>query len=157
MVLTLQNGIQGTYPGSNEDLILSSAVGGTTPTTGPANDIKTAAGGSLLEFNVSSPGGLFNLQGYYLVADLFSTGSPLAQPQLPYIRVNIPTHFLLIDGSPRPLLGQPVINPNGGTSAYFFAPTGLAGTSVMVQAVVISPSAANSVYAASDAHEIRLQ
>ena len=157
VVLTLQNGIQGTYPGSNEDLILSSGVGGATPTTGPANDIKTAAGGTLLEFNVASPGGLFNMQGYYLVADLYATGSTRPQPQLPNIRVNIPTHFLLVDGSPRPLLGQPVINPNGGTSAYFFAPTGLAGTSVMVQGVVISLSAANSVYASTDAHEIRFQ
>ena len=156
-LLTLQNGIQGTYPGSSEDIVLSSAVGGGTPTTGPGNDIKTAPGGSLLEFNVSSPGGLFNLQGYDLIGDLFSTGSPLTIPQLPFIWADVPTHFLLVDGSPRPIVGQPLIYPNGGSSSWFRTPAGLAGTSLMVQAICISLNATNQVYAATDAHEIRFQ
>lgn len=157
VTFTLQNGVLGTYPGSGEDLVLSTAVGGGALSSGPANDVKTATGGSLLEVNVSSPGGLFNLQGYYVVGYLFPTGSPLQQQQLPNIWVNIPTHFMLVDGSPRPLIGQPLINPNGGTSSYFTTPGGLAGTSAMLQAICISPNAANTVYAASDAHEIRFQ
>jgi hypothetical protein len=157
VTFSLQNGVLGTYPGSNEDLVFASAIGGAALSSGPGNDVKNAPGGSLIELNVSSPGGLFNLQGYYIVGYLFPTGSPLQQQQLPNIWVNIPTHFLLVDGSPRPLIGQPLIHPNGGTSCYFITPSGLAGTSVMVQGVCISPNAANTVYAATDAHELRLQ
>ncbi len=36
----------------------------------------------------------------------------------------------------------------------FLAPAGFGGQSLMIQAAVISPAAANGIFAATDAHEI---
>ncbi|MGE3173476.1 MAG: hypothetical protein AB7O97_12700 [Planctomycetota bacterium] len=150
---TLQAG-GGTYPGSGEDLVLATGIGGAVAT--PGADVKVASGGSMLEFNVSSPGGTYSLSGFYLLGDLFPTGAPPVPP-LPSIWLGIGTYFTLVDGSPRLFVGQPLIGPNGGTSTFVVAPNGFAGTSLMIQGIVISPSAQNGIYAATNAHEIRLQ
>lgn len=145
------------YPGTGEDLALSTGVGGNPASTGPQNDIKTAVGGSLLELNVSSPGGTFHNIGYWLVGELFATGSPVVpSPAFPELWFGFPTHFILVSGIPTPI-GTPIIRPNGGSSTFFNTPQGLTGVSVMVQALVINSVVANSVYAASDAHEIQFQ
>lgn len=146
----------GTYPGTAEDLVLSTGIGGQTATGGAANDIKTATAGDLLEFNVSSPGGAFNLMPYFLLGDLRPTGAPFV-PAIPGIWLNLSSYFTLVDGAPRPIAGSPLIGANGGTSIYYLTPPGLVGGSCFVQGLVIAPSVQNQIFAATTAHEIRFQ
>ncbi|MEC7582899.1 MAG: hypothetical protein VYE77_01160 [Planctomycetota bacterium] len=148
----------GTYPGSGEDLLLATGIGGVAPTSGATNDIKTATTGDLLELNVSSPGGAYSLSAYYLVGQLFTTGAPPTPlASFPDLWFGFTTFFLLVDGSSVPIIGAPLIGPNGGTSSFFITPPGLAGSSVMIQGLVINSSTTNGLYAATDGHEIRFQ
>jgi len=145
------------YPGTGEDLVLGSAVGGVFTTSGPGNDVKQAAGGSMLEFNVSSPGAAFDLSAYYLVAQLFSAGfPPVPQPAFPELWFDFSAFFVLVNGSPT-VLGPPVIAPGAGSSTFYSAPMNFAGLSVIIQGLVINNSAANGLYAATNAHEIQFQ
>jgi len=52
--------------------------------------------------------------------------------------------------------GPSVVIP-GGNQMTFVVPSGLAGFNILLQALTLSPAAANGVYAASDGHEIRFQ
>lgn len=145
------------YPGTREDLILASAVGTGTPTWGPGNDIKTAASGNTLHFNVSSPGNAFILKPYVLVAALFPTATPPSvQPGYPGIWFPFNGFFALVNGLIPTPIGSPVIGPNGGSSTFLVVPQGMPpGLSVMLQGLVIDPSTANTIYAATDGHELR--
>ena len=144
-----------TYPGTNEDIRLGTGLNFASPTFGVGQDIKTAQAGQLIEFKVTSPNNTSTLQWYYLLGSIFATGTP-PTPQLPFldIWVDLGTYFIMA-GNLTPL-GAPLIGPNG-TSNYFAAPAGLPGVSLMAQAISISPLAANGIFAASDAHEIRFQ
>ena len=67
-----------------------------------------------------------------------------------------PAFVLLIDGtSPLSFFGPPVVFPAGNTY-QFLIPTGLAGVSALIQAVVFTPIASNGAFASTDAHEIQL-
>lgn len=144
-----------TYPGTNEDVRLATGINFAAPTYGVGQDTKTAQPGEILEFKVSSPNGAYTLKWYYLLGSIFATGAP-PSPQLPFlgIWVDVGTYFIMA-GALTPL-GPPLIGPNG-SSSFFTAPVGLPGVSVMTQAICIGPTAANGIYAASDAHEIRFQ
>ncbi len=144
-----------TYPGTNEDLRLSTGVNGALATFGVGQDIKTAQAGQLLEFKVSSPNNTYTFKWYYLLGSIFATGTPPV-PQLPFldIWVDLSTYFVM-SGSLTPL-GAPLIGPNG-TSTFFVAPAGLPGVSVMVQGLCITSIAANGIFAVSDAHEVQFQ
>ena len=144
-----------TYPGTNEDVRLSTGVNGALPTAGLGRDVKTAQPGQLLEFKVTSPNNTYTLKWYYLLGSIFATGAPPV-PQLPFldIWVDINTYFIM-SGALTPM-GAPLIGPSG-TSTFFVTPLGLTGVSVMTQAICISPIAGNGIFAASDAHEIQFQ
>ena len=151
------NNAPAAYPGTDEDLILSTGIGGSPLSSGPTNDVKTAQGGDLIEVNVASPGGTFDLMGYWLVGEIFSTGTPpVPSPVFPELWFGPSTYFLLVVGLPTPI-GPPVIRPNGGSSTYLMAPQGLPGVSAMLQGMVVANTVANGVYAATDAHEIQFQ
>ena len=154
-------GSQPTYPGTGEDLVLSSAIGGNTLSFGAGNDVKTVpAGGGLIELNVSSPGNLFNAKPYSMLAQLFGTGAPPVPPAaLPELWFNVTAPIIiLVNGSAVTPIGPAVIGPNGGTSSFYNVPGGFAGSSLMVQAIVLDPAlAGNGFYVASDAHELQFQ
>ncbi|MEC7582894.1 MAG: hypothetical protein VYE77_01135 [Planctomycetota bacterium] len=145
------------YPGSGEDVQLSSSVDGSFPTAGPGNDIKSATGGSTLWFNVSSPQGGFDQQAYYLVGQLFTTNvPPVPLPAFPDLWFDFNSFFVLVNGAGGPL-GPPVVGPNGGSSSFFTAPSNFGNLSLMVQGLVINSATNNGLYAATDAHEIQFQ
>ncbi|MGE3173478.1 MAG: hypothetical protein AB7O97_12710 [Planctomycetota bacterium] len=141
------------YPGSAEDVRLSTAVGGGAPTSGPGSDVKQASPGDLLEFNVSSPNGTYTAQNYFLLGSVFGTGAPPLQ-QLPSLWIDPFSYITLAGGLTT--IGPVSIGPNG-SSSFFVTPPGLTGLSLMVQGLTISPSANNGVYAATDGHEIAFQ
>ncbi|MBK8097548.1 MAG: hypothetical protein IPK26_10590 [Planctomycetes bacterium] len=144
------------YPGTGESVVLSSAVGGGLLSAGAGNDIKLATGNQLLQLNVSSPAGTFDLKPYALVGSLFATGTPPGpQAGFPGIQVNMSSFFVIVNGLVPTPAGQPVIGPNGGSSTYLVMPTFPPGISVMLQGLVVDPIVANGIYAASDAHELR--
>jgi hypothetical protein len=143
------------YPGTNEDVRLATGINGAIATYGTGQDIKTAQAGQLMEFKVSSPNNTYTLKWYYLLGTVTASGA-VPPPQLPFLNiwVDLNTYFIMA-GALTPL-GPPLIGPNG-SSNYFIAPAGLPGVSVVAQAICIGPTAANGIYAASDAHEIRFQ
>ena len=53
-------------------------------------------------------------------------------------------------------VGGPVIAPGNGSSNYYLAPAGLAGSSIMLQGLVFSTGASNGIFAMTDGHEIQL-
>ena len=140
-----------TYPGSGEDIRLLTGLNSAGP-TGAGDDIKLAAAGDFLEVNVSSVGGTFHGANYYLIGQLFGTGFPPGGFGGIWINTGAP-FFGLVNPIPTPL-GATVIPP-GGVSTHVTIPPGLTGLSVMLQAFPLSPSAANGVFALSDAHEIQ--
>ena len=142
------------YPGSGEDIRLASAVGGGAPTSDPGNEVKTATGGDIMAFNVSSPGGTFTCQNYYLLGTVAATGAP-PTPIVPDLWVD-PFGFITLVGSLDPTLGFPLMGPSG-TSTFWLTPTGFSGLSLYLQALTISPVANNAAYASADAHEIVFQ
>ena len=145
------------YPGPGDDLVLATGIGGSQATSGPGFDVKQApaGGGALLEVEVSSPAGAYALQPYLVVAQVFSTGNPPV-PQVPNLWIDLTAPAAFVVGASGPPFSGPVIVP-GGSSSFFVLPAGLGGSSIMLQALVVTNSSANGLFALSDAHEIQLQ
>ncbi|MBK8976872.1 MAG: hypothetical protein IPM29_13215 [Planctomycetes bacterium] len=144
------------YPGSGEDLELRTGVAGAPATTGPGFDVKQAAGGQLLQLNVWSPQGTFDRAPFWVFAQAFTTGVPQL-PSLPNVYFDPARPIVAITGNLPSPIGGPVIAPGTGSSSWFVAPAGMAGTSVMLQTLVVTPAANNGMFAISDGHEIQLQ
>lgn len=143
------------YAGTGEDLLLTTGVGAGGTSGGTGNYIKSASGGSLVECNVASPGGTYRLRPYFLLAQPFPTGAP-PQPMLPSVWFNLTQPlFIVVDGNAAGPFGPPVIGPLQGTSTFFGVPSGLGGTSLMLQALAVDPTATNGIFAASDGYEIQ--
>ena len=154
--LTLMPSPAASYPGTGEDFTLATAAGLTGFTTGPGFDVKAIPGGNFLGVMFQSPGGTFDLMPPLLLADSFPT---LGMPPMGIIaglHVNISTTVILVDGlTPNPLGLSPVIVP-GGNQYWYLLPPGLAGTSLIIQAGALSPSASNGLVALASAHEIQI-
>jgi hypothetical protein len=146
-----------TYPGTNEDLTLLSAVGSAPMTTGLANQVKQVTAGQSVTVEVFSPGGGFNFREVALLAQAFPTGSPPFPPVAPNIHMTFPGLTFLIGGVASPF--GPELLPPGGVWTSFVVPPGLSGNSVLFQGAIVTfqaPLAANGLYASTDGHEIRI-
>ncbi len=132
------------YPGTGEDLLLATGIDA-APTSGPRRDVKAAAGGSTLVAHYSSPGGAFSGRFAALAVDVFATGSPSVHPGFAGVHLAVPH---VVHG-PLPLGPLPA-------NWTFPVPSGFAGVSLMLQPIALDPAAANGLFAAGDAHEIRL-
>ena len=143
------------YPGSGEDFVLSSGVN-TAPTTGPGQDVKSAASGDLLFIHFASPSGTFDLEPPLLVAQVFTPGLPPLGP-LPGLWVNTSGAVILVNGLDGGPLGfAEVIVPVTGNTHAYQVPPGLSGSSVMFQALAVTSSAVNGFFAITTGHEIQL-
>jgi hypothetical protein len=149
MLINTAGGVA-TYPGTGEDLHLFTGVN-TAPSGGSANEIKLATGGDLLHLRMDSLGTTFDGYPLFVIADVFTTGSPLPG-SLPGIAISPPINFLVYGIGPVWHALQPY-----GNSYTFLVPPGGSGLSVRVQGVVFSIAAANTLFASTNAHEIRLQ
>jgi hypothetical protein len=128
-------------PGTGEDLALSTGVNGTPPdnTCG-----KRADAGDVVTFRVASPGGTFTASIGALVFQLHTEPAP-PTPLLPGIWLN------RVDGQVN-LFGL----PPAGVTTQLAIPPGISGLLIRTQAIMLSASAANGIYAASDAHDVWL-
>jgi hypothetical protein len=144
------------YPGTDDDLALATAINGVAATGGPGNDVKTTTAGDLLEIRVSSPQGTYDYLNYYVLGQAFLTGSP-PSPLVPGVWLDPGVPLWVLAGPLlQPFLG-PIVPPGTGSSTYYVVPAGGAGFSVIFQAVSFSPASNNSLFAATDGHEIQIQ
>lgn len=139
------------YPGTGEDLELQVLRNGVAD----CRPVVIATAGDLIEVRVDSPFGTFNGAPLLVAAEIFTPG---ATPNgiLPGLHVSgnpVSTHILA--GGPVSGLGTPWLLPANGANLAFAWPSSLTGQSVMLQAMVLAPAAANGAYATPDAREVR--
>lgn len=135
------------YPGSGEDLELATGVNGMA-SVGPGADVKYASAGNLLVARYASPGSGFAGGLGVLLGELFVTGAPPTNGIFP--ELHLAAGFALLHG--------PVLLSAGGANWTVTVPPAVPiGLSLMLQPLALSGSARNGVFAAADAHEIRLQ
>ncbi|MCA9321506.1 MAG: hypothetical protein KDB53_12255, partial [Planctomycetes bacterium] len=141
-----------TYPGTAADLTLRTSVGGAPL---DAADVKSATGGDFLTFEMHSPGGGLAGRGYFLVVEVFATGSPPVSPY-PGIAVsgNPALTFLAVGAGASPF-GPTVFGP-APTSFAFQVPQGFSGASGLFQVLVSWTGSANGIFESSDGREIQL-
>ena len=146
-------------PGTQEDFVLATGVNGPA-TTGPGQTIKTAPAGSTLLFEASSPMGTVVNRPFFIVADFFPTNPSIFPCNAPIpgpIWVgSMPVTFALVGPPAGTLVSlSPLVQP-GPNQFAFTTPLGLAGNSILIQALVLTPLATvvpNVML--SDGHEIR--
>jgi len=134
------------HPGSGEDLLLQTGV----DSTALACPVKGAALGSQLSIELTSPNDLFSGATSMLLVDAFLTGSPPGLvPGYPEVQFNPATFLIAVTQNP---LGA-------GLTLDVPLTTSLAGVSVLVQGVSLSPSVetGNGKFTTSDGHEFQLQ
>lgn len=140
-------------PGSGDDLELRTGIDA-QPGVRP-HVVQLFAGDPLL-VRMVSPGGLQVGRSPVLLGQVFATGSPPASPSgFPEFHLS-PTNliFVLFDGNVSTPLG-PALLPPGGIDLLFNIPPGLAGNSLMLQALTVTNTASNGFFAASNAKELR--
>jgi hypothetical protein len=145
-----------TYPGTGEDLLLTSAVAaGPAPYAVPGStsfpDVKTVPGGGVVRLEFRSPLGTLHHQLLLVGFNLLPTGAfPPPDPLLVPLGLHVRPGFGVVT-----LFGfLPVLLPEGNTYDIS-VPVGLAGLSLLVQGAMLDPSAANGVLSSTHAHEIR--
>lgn len=145
------------FPGTGEDLIMESAVGGAPLTAGADFDVKVGPAGELYDLLFRSPGGTFEGMPFALLAQLHVTGAHPGSVTGD-IHVNpfvMPGPLVIYDSSnlgPFP----PTLLPTSGMPLSFVVPMGVNGTSILFQAFSLTSTAANGVYGATNAHVLEM-
>ncbi len=158
---------RGNYPGTAEDFELLSAVHGPSAAPlfsgGPLHDVKNGAAGELLTLHVHSPQGTFDYAPLLLLASPTLTATGLPAPTIPGFALDPGFLIPLANGTGSPFSGALVLP--GGWRWAMPVPAGLSGVSLFFQTLALPgaapaslglPAPANGVFAATDAHEIRL-
>lgn len=148
-------------PGSGDSLELLTGINA-QPIGGPGHDFEFAESLDVLNVEVLSPDGSWDLTPLILAAGFFPTGGPV--PDLPPgtpagVHINLATATILADGFNCASFGCPTVLP-GGTNYSFLIPPGLEGQSFFLQAFAFpvsgSPTPMNGVAAATSAHQIQI-
>ena len=140
------------YPGTQEDFELRTSIDGLPLTTGA---VQTGSAGGTYTINVRSPNGAFSGHPFVLGAELWVPPTPpFAIAGYPYVWLDPLGSFIALNGFD-PTSGVPPLSANG-FSHTVPVPLGLGGVRVRLQAFTPSPSAANGILAATDAHDLIL-
>ena len=140
-------------PGSGDDLDLYSWLNSTGD---PMNSLKNATQGDLISLRFRSPGGILSGTAPWLLAQLYTSGSPPAGiPGLP-VYVDIFSSLTLFGGLQVGPFTAPGLPPTG-VDLHFQVPLGLNGFTLRSQGAAISPSAVNGLFATTNAHDIAIQ
>ncbi len=142
------------HPGTCEDLSMLTGV------MGPLNDCDTkpAAAGDVLDVFVESPGGTFHWAPFLVAGQIFTTQPPASSvPGLhlsTYVDPQYGGAFILVDGvsGGGGLFGSPPLLPGGNFNSFQISDPAVAGVNIMIQSVVLSPSATNNFLATSNGH-----
>jgi hypothetical protein len=136
------------FAGTSDDMVVASGVNA-VPTAGPGQDLKLAAAGDVLTVAVTAPfGTLGGASAVFGAHVLFAVSPPVTYYGVPELWVDPLSAAYL------PLMVNFAPLPTGGISYSLTLPPGLSGLAVMVQGVLLTPSAWNGVYAAANAHRI---
>ncbi|MEZ6194737.1 MAG: DUF1565 domain-containing protein [Planctomycetota bacterium] len=127
--------------GSLEDLGMSIALNSGSPSPLCRRNV---AVGDLVQAAITSPGGTFAFAPVYLLAQFWSPLAPLSQAGFPELHVNTAGFTILTQ------FGL----PPGGAVPAGVADASLTGTTLRLQAVAISPLAANGFFASSPAFDL---
>jgi hypothetical protein len=138
------------YPGSDQDLVVSSGIGA-VPTTGPGEFVRDAHGLDTIVIGWDSPNG--SLYGAAFAVFLQPFVTSVGQPAfLPPLWLNPFQGFFVVAGG---FAGQfPFVLPYGGGATGLLVPPGLGGISAMIQAAAVR---ADNVLVVSDGIEIVLK
>ncbi|MEZ6194838.1 MAG: hypothetical protein R3F20_03775 [Planctomycetota bacterium] len=150
------------FPGSGEDLTLSTGVNGAEDNS-LGSETKQVNIGDALTIRTDSPMGTYTNAPYALLADLFATAGPLPAPISP---INFPevhisaTVVVVLDGH-NTASGAGlnwVVAPAGGSTLNFSVLDPLlSGNSVLLQSLSISNMAANGFFAITDGRVFEVQ
>lgn len=141
--VVFEAGVSATLPGTRENCNLLTGVG-VTPTTEP--DIKTAAAFSTINAEIRQIYGSSTGSAYMLFGTVFGTNGPAPLGPLPDLHLG--------NGG---LLLQIGSVTTGPAQWSLFTPPGFAGTTLLLQAGYLDPTARNGLFMASNAHQIQLQ
>ncbi|MCA8951180.1 MAG: DUF839 domain-containing protein [Planctomycetes bacterium] len=137
------------YPGSDLDLTLAVGVN-EVPRTGPGEFVRQAAGFDTVAFRVDSPNGTLYGMPFALMFQPFPTANGPAAFLPPLWLTPLAPMFVLVGG----YAGQfPQTLPFGAASVGVTVPPGLAGVSIMAQALGVT---ANSSIVVTDGVEVVL-
>ncbi len=141
------------FPGSGDDLELRSGVDALPSLRPHVVDLQTS---DPLLLRIFSPQGQQVGRPPVLLGQLFATGSPPTSPTgFPEFHLSpFQPLFVLFDGNVATPIG-PILLPSGGLDLLFSIPPGLAGNSLMIQALTVTNTANNGFFAASNAKELR--
>lgn len=147
------------FPGTGEDLILWTGVNAPPDPV----EFKPAFPNDILDVLVDSPGGTWHFSPYLVVAQLFDPATP---PNMVITGLHPdpfdPDFFILVDTftppPPSSVLIPPPLLPGGNSHAFLVPPSpSLSGMDLMLQALVLDPTAQNGVFAGSGAKVIQFQ
>lgn len=139
--------------GTNEDLQLRTLVNGAD---GGLNE-KSATAGDWLTMTMASAGATFHGRAPLLGGSLWTTGAPTPPSVFPGIWVFGPgaTAFVVYDGAAGSPLGQGLLGP-APISLNAMIPSALMGSTFRLQALVVTPTASNGIFASSIAHDVTI-
>lgn len=136
-------------PGTGEQFVLLTGV------NGPANNapVKQATAGNTLAIAFNSPNNQFVGSAPVLVAQVFQNQfPPLGIGAYPSIHVDPGLAVIVFNGASMPG-GFVLPLPVGGLQFLYSVPAGLVGFTLRVQALAVTPTAANGFFAATNAHD----
>jgi hypothetical protein len=155
------------YPGTNEHLDLfcrhdvlnvACTPGGGTSVAGVLAEqaVQVVQSGQWITLRAVCPEGDLATRPFGILGQFFTTGAP-PLPALPGIASSLApgSIFMITPGSVQMPPASLAPLPAGGVDFSTCWPAGLAGTSVLIQAVVVDPSTANGTYASSLGIEVR--
>jgi hypothetical protein len=143
------------FPGTNEDLKMSSSVGPILNLSGGfGNESKTLNAGDLVSLSCTTPNGTFAGGELLLLAQGYFTGNPPVGA-FPGIAINTFGGFVALGGATP--LGSLTLPPFGFT-ASFGVPVFLGGSGIsfVMQYLVPTASAQNLIFASTDGHEFNV-
>jgi hypothetical protein len=116
---------------------------------------KNAAAGDVIAFELATPLGTFAGTDVFFLAQLFVTGTAptLAPGSAVHLNPALTPVYLIL-GPPPALAGPATLSAGGAVSYSLIAPIGLPGFTARFQGLLISPLAANALYATTDAHDL---
>ncbi|MFT7619913.1 MAG: hypothetical protein ACI97A_003570 [Planctomycetota bacterium] len=146
-------------PGTGEDFQIRTGAFGLRPLGGVGFDKKLSLDGDLVTVEIESPGGTFTNQQIALGVDCFQECNP-APPtaaSLPYVYINQNYGgFMVIGAGAGGLIPGPIFLPPSGYTVVASVPPGFSGMNFILQAFCLTPMSDNGIYAASNAHTIKI-
>ena len=150
-------GLALTYPGSNEDLVMSVSTSSFIRLR-RWPDVRVTWAGRRLRLRMHSPNESYVGSVPVILAQPFATGMPPVSPMgFPEAHVSLGDYAVMFSGYWAPYFAPYVLTPDG-VSLSFEIPPGFDGQSMMIQGACIAPSArqGNAFFTATAAYEIRL-